>query len=267
MADASLGFHVIDIDVRIRGEGIVAAGEFAAGIDELVAGGIEIELFEAAERFGGQFKRGSFQDIHSFAQFLAVEGRVIGMRNVFHEMVPVAVHQAFDGAGRGLGKVGINVCRLLDHLEFGDIHHVLSVRMDLEFGHAARYVTHLFLAASIGIHHVELTPFEEGDALAAFDPAGVGEALRGMGQLMVVAAVDIHHEEVAVAAVLFDGCVGHAIENLGAVGRDLKVGDLAELVHDLGREVAVRDRYVVFFKHRLRRLSAAASTDQGHKGY
>ena len=265
MADAGLLFHIIDIDVGIGGEGIVTTGEFAAGIRDLVAVGGEVELLEAAEGLGGQFIRRTVEDIDALAQFLSVERGIPGVRDVLHEMVPVAVHQAFNGAGRGFFQIGVDVHGLFRDLEFRDIHHVFPTGVELEFRDATRHVAHLAGTGAVGVHDVDLAALEVGDALAAVDPAGVGNALRGVGQLPVAAAVDVHHEEIAVAAVFFNRSIGHAIEDFLAVGRDLQVGDLAQLVHDFGREMSVDDRDIVFLEHGFRRRTTAASTDHCHK--
>ena len=264
MADARLLLHIIDIDVGIGGEGIVTARQLAAGVGDLVGIRGEVELLQAAERLGGKFERSAVEDVDARAEDLAVEFGVIGMRNVFHEVVPVAVHQAFNGAGGGFLQVRIDVDRLLRDLELADIHHIAAVGVDLELGNAAGDVAYAAGTCAVCVHHVHLAAEQVSDALAALDPAGIRDALGRVRQLAVVRAVDVHHEEVAVASVLLNRGIGNAIEYLLAVGRDLQVGDLAHLVHDFGCEMTVDDGDVVLFEHRFFGRFLAAGTHKSH---
>ena len=108
---AGSGGHVIEIYVGICGESVVYARQLAAGICDLAAVGAPAELLEAPERLSGKFVGQAFEDILALADLAAVERGCESVGNILHEVVPVTVHQAVNGADRGLVKVGIYVGR------------------------------------------------------------------------------------------------------------------------------------------------------------
>ena len=168
------------------------------------------------------------------------------MRNALHEVVPVAVHHARNGAGRGLGNVRIDVCRLGRHLEVAYIEYLGLVGRELELADSPGHVAHLAGATALGVSHPELALVEVGDLLAALYPAGIGLAAGRTGNLVVAGAVRVHHEEFAVALVQLDRGIGHAVEDLAGGLAVLRVAHLAQLVHDFRGEPAVHHLDVVF---------------------
>ena len=241
------GGDIIEVDVGVGGEGVLAAGQLAAGVGDLAAVRAEVELLDAAEGLGGQFERRTVQQVAALAQLLAVKGGEIRVRNALHEVVPVAVHHPGDGAGRGLGNIRIDVCRLGRHLEVAYIEYLSLVGRELELADSPGHVAHLAGATALGVSHPELTLVEVGDLLAALYPAGIGLAAGRTGDLAVVASVRVHHEEFAVALVQFDRGVGHAVEDLAGGLAVLRVAHLAQLVHDFRGELSVRHLDLVFF--------------------
>ena len=211
--------------------------------------GRPVQLLHAAERLGGQLEKlFRAEDVHGIfrGNQPVHQGCDIAAGYLGHPVVPVAVHQVFCGVGVGLVEGGIEIGRGLQGgvLDAAHIQDLLLVRGDLEVadpgGDIAEFHALTEFVALQG-RFPELAALQEINASAVGGPASAADALRVVRELDFIGAVGVAEEEVAAAAVVRDGGVGHAVENLASVGGELGIGQAAEGEERLGRHHAVLD--------------------------
>ena len=206
------------------------AGLLAAAVGDVTAVRRPVELLDTAEGLCRELIKLFAQEIQGAlgCDGPVHEGGEVGARDFGHPVVPVAVHQVFRGVGLGLVECRIGVGGLDQRgiLDGGGIEDLLPVRGDLEFADAGGYLTEFHFLAQFRAQEgrlPELAALDEVDFAAVLGPAGVADALGIAGQLDAAAAVGVTEEKVAATAVVRDGVVTDAVEDLASVRRQLGI--------------------------------------------
>ena len=144
----------------------------------------------------------------------------------------------------GLIQVGINVLYRLAILDLRDHDHALLVGREHKALDAILDIADAVAATAVGVHCPQLwclalafLTIDKGDLLATINPHIVALAVRSVGDLAGILAVNVHDPQVAVALVGSDVIIGHAIEHLLAIGRHLGSTHAAQLIEEFGSEL------------------------------
>ncbi len=148
------------------------------------------------------------------------------MLDALHIVVPMAIHQVVHHATGRFGQVfGV----LLDDFIKVDAlqeDSLLAIRSEEEALDLAFGLAHLLAVVAVQAHLPDLTFAEEGDGFVV-QPLHIGLVL-GIGcQLLLLAAVGVHHPEHLVALVLCHAVIAHLEGDVLAVGRCLIATDAA----------------------------------------
>ena len=165
------------------------------------------------------------------------------MRIIHHPVVPVTVVHLFIYAACSLVETFEELLVGLWHRQGCNHDDLREVGAEHESLDAAVEVAYLLTVRAVGIH----LPYLAAARLAAHEvnltaigtPHRIRLALGSVCYGMVVAAVDVHHEELAIRTVLLDAHIAHAIEEFCSVGRWGDFADLAEFLQYFRSEAMV----------------------------
>ena len=146
------------------------------------------------------------------------------MLNTFHVVVPVAVHQVGHTATGSLRQVaGI----LLDDLVEGNAlqdDDLFAVGREFKAFHLTVALRQLPAVRAVSLHRPYLTTADEGDGLVV-QPCRVRLALLADTQLLIIAAVAVHHADDLTALVGLHAVVTYLVDHPLAVRRSLHSTD------------------------------------------
>ena len=237
--------QVVDVDVRVGGNGIFQSCLFTAGIGHFLAVGAPGELFDTAKRFHRAFVRFALQDVCHVADGRTVEVGYEGVWGSGYPFVPMLVHEVGDDDTCCLIQVGIFVFGALHCFHLGNEKQLFAVGAEGETFYIAIVVGQLLLSASVGIHfpYLAASAFgaEVGQFLTAFYPGGLVFAQGTMGDLRVGAAVGVHDKQFAVTLVLRYAVVSDGIGYLLTVGRGCHASDASHGPQGFGCHTEVFD--------------------------
>ena len=240
-----LAGQVVDVDVRVGGDGVVQSRLLAAGVGPLLAVGAPGQLLDASPGLHGAFVGLAFEDVLHVADGRAVKVGNERVGGSGHPFVPVLVHQVGDDDARRLVQVGIFVLRALYGFHLGDKEQLLAVGAEGEAFDVTVVVGNPASVCAVGVHlpHLAAAAFaaQVGQLLAILYPGGLAFVPRRAGDLLVGTAVGVHHEEFGVALVLGDAVVGHRVGHLLAVGRGRYTADASHGPQGFGCHAAVLD--------------------------
>ncbi len=127
--------YVIEVEVRVGGEGIVFAGEFTRHVDKLLRVGTPCEGIGGSEGAHRAFEGLTLHDVLYVGKFGAVEVGQEGVGYFGDPLVPVLVHEVVDDAARSLGQSGIEGGVLVLFEDGGAEYHLFAVGGDYETFH------------------------------------------------------------------------------------------------------------------------------------
>ena len=228
------GQDAVDVDFRIGGEGVFLAFLLLAGIGDVAAVRAPAEVLDAAEGAVRELVQHirTAQDVQAFLDYTVAERGDEGMVDVFHPVVPMAVHQVLGRVRIGLGKQRVGVHGALDGaVHRAHVHDLAGVRGKGELVDPPLDVRHLDalaqLAGLVGrLPH--LAALEEENPAAVRRPAGVRDALAVHGELRRRTAFGREGEEVADAAVFGDRGVADPVQDGLSVRGKLRIGEASE---------------------------------------
>ena len=158
------------------------------------------------------------------------------MLDALHVVVPMAIHQVGHHASGCLGQVG---GLLLNDLVEGDALQDDDLRIvgrEHEALHLALGLRQLFATRAVKVHFPYLATFDEGHGLVV-QPLGIRLVVSVLCQLLLLAAVGIHHPQHLVALVLLHAVVAHLEYDVLAVGRGLIATNTTHGPECLGRHL------------------------------
>ena len=229
--DGLVTCNVVKVDAGTGREGITGTRLFAATIDNLCAGRIPGKSLDASEGAHRTLVRFALHDVFD-ALRLDVAGLIqrsqIGVRIVIDKVVPMAVVHLIYQASCGLVQTfEQSTVDTLDR-EGHDKEDLLAVGAELETLDVTVGIAYLATFRTVGFHlpNLRFSAFgREESNMVIVQPYGILLAEFSFGNVLSFSRprVDVEQEQVAVALVLLDACIGDAIEQAGSVGRRLDV--------------------------------------------
>ena len=177
---------VVEVDVAIGADGIVAARLLATGVGHLSAIGTPCQLLHAAEGQHRAFVGLVLENVKRPRDFVAIKGGHKGMGDGAHILIPVFVHKVVAHDSRGLGKVGIVLLDGGCAFHFLNQNHLCLVGREEELQDVVGLMAELSALGAIGIHLPHLTAARFGgkksNLRAALDEHSPTLTLRAGGQ-------------------------------------------------------------------------------------
>ena len=242
------GGDVVEVDVAVGGVGVVVAGFFAAGVDNLGAVRVVVVLLGATPGAHGALV-GAVDDGDGVVEVggAVLEGNEVDLRNFIHPLVPVAIHKVLVDAAGGLLQTGEELADVLGTLygDGADVDQRAAVGSQLEALEAALAGGDDALVEGLDVDAADFISTAEEQRVVVF-PHGAELALGGVGEALGLAAGDRHEVEFGVVLVLLHVGVAEGVDDVLAVGADGVLAHDTQAPHHLGGETAVLDGDIGF---------------------
>ena len=221
--------EIIEVDVSIRGEGILKSRLLARGISKRLPVGTPGEFLRTTEGLGRSFIGFAFEDVLARSDRFAPHRSDEDMGDGLYPLVPMLVHQVGDDTTRGLRQVRIYLLRTLAEGDLLDISQLGLVGREEVVGEATFDTSHLLAVGAIGSHRPDLRfatlRRDIADATTLLDPACPVQTSDTLGELTATGAVACDGEEFGADLILLDVGEADTIDDRLAVGREGRSSD------------------------------------------
>ena len=147
-----LGCKVVDINIRVGGDGVCQTGLLAAGISHFISGRTPCQLLDATPRSHWAFVRFAFQYILYIVDTVSIKIRHKRVRGTGHPFIPMLIHQVGDDDTRRFRQVGIFLGSALFGLHLCYEKQLLAVGRERITFDVTVILRQLFASAAVRIH-------------------------------------------------------------------------------------------------------------------